>query len=103
MHAQSLNVKPQLATANGLASRQGNGAGQQTRTAQATSGNKQSISSAKPYQASSTTPITVGGRTVNVFVSTLPLPCSLCTPSPNCQGLFTKLITAGSQNVNVPG
>lgn len=70
--AQSLNVKPQLATASGLASRQGNGVGQQTRTAQATSGGKrQSVSSAKPYQASSTTPITVGGQTVNVFVSRL--------------------------------
>ena len=90
---QSLNIKPQLATANGLASRQGNGVGQQTRTAQATSAGAQKVSSAKPYQSASTTPITVGGQTVNVFVSCLLPPTTLHSPL-----LCSKAPLLGSQH-----
>ena len=71
-------MKPQLATANGLASRQGNGVGSQTRTSQATSGGQKKVASTKAYQGASTTPITVGGQTVNVFVSSL----RTCLPLP---------------------
>ena len=66
---QSLSIKPKLATATGLASHQGN-VGKQQRTGQATSSKQQSVSSTAGT-AASTTPITVGGRTVNVFVSAL--------------------------------
>ncbi len=82
-------MKPQLATANGLASRQGNGVGQQTRTAQATSGGQKKVSSTKSYQGASTTPITVGGQTVNVFVSLLLLPMYPVTKLP---ALYTSIL-----------
>ena len=75
---QSLSIKPKLATATGLASHQGN-VGKQQRTGQATSNKQQSVSSTAGT-AASTTPITVGGRTVNVFVSTLCSCLSRTTP-----------------------
>ncbi|CAK0783700.1 hypothetical protein CVIRNUC_006899 [Coccomyxa viridis] len=67
--SKSLSIKPKLATATGLASHQGN-VGKQQRTGQATSSKQQSVSSTAGT-AASTTPITVGGRTVNVFIPTI--------------------------------